>query len=117
MDKNSLKIINTIIESIKDKLGENIVDLNFKTINNSICDNFIVCHGNSDKHVQAITDNIIENVKTEYNKKPHSIEGLNNSEWVLIDYNNIIVHVFQSSIRTKYNFEQLWADAKIKTIK
>ena len=105
------ELLDKIIKGIQDKQGKEIVSLNISKIENSICDYFVICHGTSSRHVDAITDSIEQKVKKELNEKPYHKEGLDNLTWVLIDYASIIIHVFQKEYRDFYNLEDLWADA------
>ena len=104
-----------IIEGIQDKRGRRVVSLDISNIENSISDYFIICHGTSNTHVDAIVDSVIDKVKKDMNEKPFSKEGLENLTWVLLDYENVVVHVFQEEYRNFYNLEDLWADAQIET--
>jgi len=104
-------LLDKIIKGIQDKKGKEIVSLNIGKIENSICDYFVICHGTSSTHVDAIIDSIEQKVKKELNEKPYNKEGLDNLTWVLIDYASIIIHVFQKEYRDFYNLEDLWADA------
>jgi ribosome-associated protein len=105
------QLLEKIIKGIQDKKGKEIVTLNISKIENSICDYFVICHGTSSTHVDAIIDSIEQKVKKELNEKPYHKEGLDNLTWVLIDYASIIIHVFQKDYRDFYNLEDLWADA------
>ncbi len=104
-------LLDKIIKGIQDKKGKEILSLNIGKIENSICDYFVICHGTSSTHVDAIIDSIEQRVKKELNEKPYNKEGLDNLTWVLIDYASIIIHVFQKEYRDFYNLEDLWADA------
>jgi ribosome-associated protein len=106
---------NKVIEGLQDKRGRRIVTLDISKIENSISDFFIICHGTSNTHVDAIVDSVIDKVKKDLNDKPFSKEGMENLTWVLLDYGNVIVHVFQEEYRNFYNLEDLWADAHIET--
>ena len=105
------ELLDKIIKGIQDKQGKEILSLNISKIENSICDYFVICHGTSSTHVDAIIDSIEQRVKKELNEKPYNKEGLDNLTWVLIDYASIIIHVFQKEYRDFYNLEDLWADA------
>ena len=111
------KLINAIITGIQEKKGEEIISLNLLKIHNSVCDYFIICHGNSNTQVDAITGSIEEYVRESVGENPWQKEGFENSEWVLLDYVNVVVHIFQKETRTFYNIEELWGDAEIKTFK
>jgi ribosome-associated protein len=103
---------NKIIEGIQNKRGRRIVSLDISNIENSISDYFIICHGTSNTHVDAIVDSVIDTVKKDMQEKPYSKEGLDNLTWVLLDYENVVVHIFQEEYRNFYNLEDLWADAQ-----
>ncbi|MCG8699824.1 MAG: ribosome silencing factor [Bacteroidales bacterium] len=109
-------LINNIIEGILDKKGREIVSLNLENIHHAICDNFIICHGDSNTQVSAIADNIEKKVKENLNIRVNHREGLQNAHWVILDYANIIVHVFLEEYRHYYNLEELWGDAVILKI-
>ena len=102
---------------MKNLKAYDIVSLNLNKIETSVCDYFIICHGTSNTHVNAITDSIIEETIKTLKDKPFSKEGTENGEWVLLDYGNVVVHIFQKEIRDFYNLENLWGDAIIKKIK
>jgi len=113
---NADELITEIIKCIENIKGEEILLLNLKKIENSPCDYFIICNGSSNTQVNAIVNKIKKNVSKSLLKKPLHIEGLENAKWVLIDYFNIVVHVFQREIREFYNIEELWGDAKLTKI-
>uniref|UniRef100_UPI00404A0860 ribosome silencing factor n=2 Tax=Flavobacteriaceae TaxID=49546 RepID=UPI00404A0860 len=92
----------------------NILDL--REIENTVCDYFVICNGNSNTQVNAIVGSVQKVVSKELKEKPWHVEGEQNGEWVLMDYVSIVVHVFQKHIREYYNIESLWGDAKITTI-
>lgn len=104
-----------IIEGIQNKRGRKIISLDISQIENAITDYFVICHGTSNTHVDAIVESVIEKVNNEMNEKPFSKEGLKNLTWVLLDYENVVVHIFQEEYRKFYNLEDLWADAQIET--
>lgn len=116
------KIANTdillanIIKGIEEVKGNNIEILDLREIETAVCDYFIICNGNSNTQVNAIVNSIQKTVSKELKDKPWHIEGTDNAEWVLMDYVNIVVHVFQKEIREFYNIEGLWGDAKITSI-
>jgi ribosome-associated protein len=105
-----------IIEGILDKKGRQIVDLDLTKVNNSICDHFIICHANSNAQVSAIADSVEKKVKENMDQKVFHREGMENATWVLLDFGNIIVHIFQEETRNYYRLEELWGDAHIKHI-
>jgi len=107
------KLVEKIVSSIDEVKGINVDLLDLRKINNTVCRFFIICTGTSNTHVSAITSSIKKNVSKELKEKPYSMEGLENQEWVLIDYVDVVVHIFQQNIREFYDIENLWGDAKI----
>jgi ribosome-associated protein len=105
-----------IVAAILDKKGKAPVIIDFSKIQNYISDFFIICHGTSRTQTEAIADNVIMSVKKKTGQVPWHREGFENAEWILIDYSDIIVHIFQEPYRKFYNLEQLWADAEITRI-
>jgi len=111
------QLITEIINGIEKVKGENISILDLREIENTVCDYFIICDGNSNTQVKAISSSIQKAVGKNLQEKPWHVEGEGNAEWILIDYVNIVVHVFQKNIREFYDLEELWGDAKITTLK
>ena len=107
------KLVEKIVSSIDEVKGIDVDLLDLRKINNTVGRFFIICTGTSNTHVSAITSSIKKNVSKELKEKPYSMEGLENQEWVLIDYVDVVVHVFQQNIREFYDIENLWGDAKI----
>ena len=107
------KLVEKIVSIIDEVKGIDVDLLDLRKINNTVCRFFIICTGTSNTHVSAITSSIKKNVSKELKEKPYSMEGLENQEWVLIDYVDVVVHVFQQNIREFYDIENLWGDAKI----
>ncbi|MDG1778797.1 MAG: ribosome silencing factor [Flavobacteriaceae bacterium] len=110
------ELITLIIAGIEDVKGQNINILDLRSIENSVCDYFLICDGNSNTQVNAIVNSIQKKVSKSAHEKPYQIEGVENAEWVLMDYINIVVHVFQKHKREYYDIENLWGDAKITEI-
>ncbi|MEZ5018262.1 MAG: ribosome silencing factor [Flavipsychrobacter sp.] len=104
------ELFTTIIEAIKDKKGENIVSLDLVNITEAVSDFFILCEGQSKTQVKAIAESIEDAVRENCNEKPYHIEK--GEEWTLVDYVNVVVHVFQKEHRKFYDLESLWADAE-----
>lgn len=109
--------INVIIEAIREKKGKNIVKLDLRELKNTLCDYFIICEGDSTTQVNALADNIEKQTYLQLSNSPHHIEGRENSQWILLDFFNVIVHVFQKENRDFYKLEDLWSDGKIEIIK
>lgn len=112
MSKHLVEVVTAAMQEIK---AENIVVMDLEKLENAICGKFIVCHGNSKTHVTSIAQAVEKETKETLEEMPFRKEGYNNSEWILLDYSSVVVHVFQEPTRTFYNIEELWADAE-KTI-
>ena len=110
------ELISLIVQGIEDIKGQNISLLDLRNIENTVCDYFIICNGNSNTQVNAIVSSVQKNVSKNIREKPYQIEGIENAEWVLMDYVNVVVHVFQKHKREYYDIENLWGDAKITEI-
>jgi ribosome-associated protein len=106
-------LLDTIIDAVKEKKGKDIVTVDLRKISSRVCDYFVICHADSNVHVQSISRGVEENVRVLLSERPFSKEGISNAQWVLIDYVSVVVHVLQASYRSYYNLEGLWADAKI----
>jgi ribosome-associated protein len=104
-------LISAIIKGIEEKKGNEIVTLNLKNTGNSFVDYFVICHANNKIQAVAIVKSIEEQVYKITKETPKHIEGRQNAEWILIDYFNVVAHVFSSEKREFYNLENLWADA------
>ena len=109
-------LIAAIIKGIDEVKGEDIKLLDLREIENTVCDYFIICSGGSNTQVNAISGSVQKIVSKELKDKPWHIEGQGNSEWVLMDYVNVVVHIFQKHVRDFYDIESLWGDAKITEI-
>jgi len=109
-------LIALILEGIEDVKGVDINLLDLREIENTVCDYFIICNGTSNTHVNAIVSSIQKTVSKASKDKPWHIEGSENAEWVLMDYVNVVVHVFQKHIREFYDIEGLWGDAKVTMV-
>ncbi|WP_055435457.1 ribosome silencing factor [Lacinutrix algicola] len=109
-------LIATIISGIEDVKGKETIILDLREIDNTVCDYFIICEGTSNTQVNAIVSSIQKKVSKELKDKPWHIEGEDNAEWILMDYVNVVVHVFQKHIREYYDIESLWGDAKTTVI-
>ncbi len=111
------ELIAVILQAIDDIKGEDIKLMDLRHLENTVCDYFIICSGNSNTQVNAISGAIHKKVSKELKEKPWSVEGQTNAEWILMDYVNLVVHIFQKHTREYYDIENLWGDAKITTIK
>lgn len=115
-ETNNDQLIAHIIKGIEDVKGQDINILDLREIENTVCDYFVICNGTSNTQVNAIVNSIQKTVSKSLKDKPWHVEGSDNSEWVLMDYVNVVVHVFQKHIREFYDIESLWGDAKITSI-
>jgi len=118
MTKNtdSVSLKDFVVEAIKEKKGKEIKVLDLRELDQSIADYFIICHGDSNTQVDAISDFIDRQTRTELQEHVLHKEGTDNLQWVLLDYGELVVHVFQEEFRRFYNLEDLWADAKTELI-
>ncbi len=114
--KKSDVLAKAIIEAIKEHKGKDVVSINLKEIESAVCDFFIICHGTSNTHISSIADNVRKDISKLLKEKPGHIEGESNNEWVLMDYFDVVVHIFNKEKRDFYKLENLWADAQIKHI-
>ena len=110
--ERDVQLVDEIILGIENVKGQDINQLDLRELDNTPCDFFIVCSGNSNTQVSAIVNSVLKTVSKALQENPFHTEGLDNAEWVLIDYVNVVVHVFQNHIREYYNIEELWGDAK-----
>ncbi len=108
------ELLEVIVTAIQDVKGEEIKSLNLRELHNAVADYFVVCHANSHTQVQAIARKIEEATEKKLNQSPWHKEGVQNAEWVLLDYVDIVVHIFYKEARPFYGLEELWADAKIE---
>jgi ribosome-associated protein len=113
---DSEKLSDAIIKGMQEKKATDIVLLDLRKIKNAVADFFVVCSGNSDKQLEAISDSIDEEVYKALKEKPWHMEGKNNKEWMILDYINVVSHVFRKDKRQYYALEKLWGDAEITEI-
>lgn len=105
-------LLDLIIDSIQDIKGKNILKLDLRKLDDAPADFFIICEGDSNTQVKAISGNIEKRLKTEVGQRPLHVEGIQNSRWICMDYFNIVIHVFYRETRAFYELEDLWSDAK-----
>ena len=105
-----------IIDGMQEKKAKEIVSIDLRSLKNSVADFFVVCHADSKTHTDAIARSVEEYVSKKIGEDPFHKEGMGTSEWVLLDYLNVVVHIFQKEKRDYYGIERLWADAEIKQI-
>ena len=109
---NTDALLAHIIEGIEEVKGEDINILDLRDIENNVCQYFVVCSGNSNTQVRAISSSVQKVVSKALHEKPWHVEGQETSEWVLMDFVDIVVHIFQKQTRSHYDIESLWGDAK-----
>ncbi len=110
------QLISTILKGVDEIKGEDILLIDLREIDNTVCDYFVVCSGTSNTHVNAISGSVKKIVGKEAQEKPFHIEGEGQANWILMDYVNVVVHIFQKPMRELYDIEGLWGDAKITKI-
>tara|TARA_B100001027_G_C16264967_1_gene331485 strand:- start:646 stop:1020 length:375 start_codon:yes stop_codon:yes gene_type:complete len=109
-------LIEKIVIGISDVKGQDIEMIDLRKIENRICDFYIICTGSSNTHVSAILDSVKKKVSRTLKEKPSHTEGEENAEWILLDYINVVVHIFQKQVRDFYRIEELWGDCKTNMI-
>lgn len=114
--KQTSGLLDAVVEGMREKKAKNITILNLKDIENRVTDYFVICDADSNTHVNSIADSVEEIVEKMTSEKSYHTEGSQNGEWVLIDYINIVAHVFLRETREYYNIEGLWGDAEITAI-
>ena len=109
-------LVKTITEAIQEKKGSQIVVADLKGIEGTICQYFIICQGNSPTHVEAITESVGDMVREKLPQQPPHVVGLENAQWVAMDYTDVLVHIFLPDVREYYDLEHLWEDASLTEI-
>ncbi|MCA1757524.1 MAG: ribosome silencing factor [Bacteroidales bacterium] len=113
---DALPLVKGVIEGLLDKQGEQILKLDMRRLENAVCSYFIICHARSTTQVDALAESVELLVKRETGERPLHKEGLENCLWVLLDYGNVVVHIFQEEQREFYRLEELWADADTELV-
>ena len=114
-DENQL-MLDSIVKGIEEKKGSNIQIFDLREIGHAVSDYFVICNADSGTQVDAIAYSVEHEVKVNTGRSPWKSEGFENKEWILVDYSNVVVHVFQTQIREFYKLERLWADAIVRVI-
>ena len=109
-------MINSIIKGIFEKKGHEVVCIDLSQVENAICECFVICHGDSNTQVNAIAESVEKETVEQFSVRPDSVEGMANAEWVLLDYGQTVVHVFQKPFRMRYKLEELWGDGKVTLV-
>lgn len=113
---DSAKLCELVLHGMKEKKAENITIIDLKNIKNAVADYFIICSGTSDNHADAICTSVEDEVFKDTSEWPWHTEGRTNKEWILIDYVDVVAHVFIKEKRHFYGLEELWGDAVVKNI-
>ncbi|HEY0742905.1 MAG TPA: ribosome silencing factor [Chryseosolibacter sp.] len=106
----------TVVKGMQEKKATDIVVMDLRKVKNAVADFFVICSGNSDKQLDAIADSVDQEVYKALKENPWHTEGKNNKEWMLLDYIDVVVHVFRKDRREFYALERLWGDAEITEI-
>jgi len=106
-------LLKSIAKGIFEKKGKDVLKIDLRKLDNRISDYFIICHGSSVSQVDAICDAVEDTVIRDTGERPSHVEGLENCFWVLLDYGDILVHIFQQPYRDFYDLESLWADGRV----
>lgn len=109
----SKALVEVITAAMLDKKANDVLSIDLQQLTERVCDYFVICDADSTTQVQAIADNVLDKVREVMNIKAWHKEGYENSQWILLDYISVVVHVFQRESRQFYNLENLWADARI----
>ncbi len=115
--KETLGLLDVIVEAMLEKKAQHVISLNLSLLDNSVCKYFVICNADSTTQVAAIAENVEDRTRELLNERVWRKDGLDNSLWVVLDYGDIVVHVFQTECRNFYRLEDLWADAELKTYK
>lgn len=107
------QLSDVIVKGMQEKKAIDIVVMDLRKVKNAVADFFVICSGNSDKQLDAIADSVDQEVYKALKENPWHIEGKNNKEWMLLDYINVVAHVFRKDRREFYALERLWGDADI----
>lgn len=110
---NSTALAKQIIFGMQEKKGYDIVQIDLRGIQNSVLDYFVICHATSAPQAEALAESVEEIVKKNSGENPRNVEGLQHKEWILIDYFDVVAHIFLEPVRQFYKLEDLWADANI----
>jgi len=113
---DSEKLSKAVVKGMQEKKATDIVVLDLRNVKNAIADFFVLCSGGSDKQLDAISESIDEQVYKAVKENPWHTEGKNNKEWMLLDYINVVAHIFRKDRRQFYALEKLWGDAEITEI-
>ncbi|MBN1142867.1 MAG: ribosome silencing factor [Bacteroidales bacterium] len=111
------QLLASINEGLLEKKGKEVVNVDLRKLDYAACDCFIICHGDSATQVRSLADSVVDNVEEKLKIKVSHREGLENAQWILLDYGSMVVHIFQKEAREYYRLEELWGDADMTMIR
>jgi len=110
------QLVETVVFGMLELKAKEVTIIDLRSIPTAVSSYYVICHGSSNTQVQSIAESVGREVSNKLNDRPTHIEGAGLAEWILLDYVDVVVHVFQEPSRRFYNLEDLWADAEISTI-
>lgn len=110
------QVLEKVVEGIQERKGKNIVIVDMSQLQDAPCSYFVIAEGDSNVQVNAVAQSVKDWVRDEIRLKPYAVDGVENAEWIAMDYGYIIVHIFQREARAFYDIEHLWEDAKLTEI-
>ncbi len=113
-DSKLTKLHDTIIDGLLNKKAQNIVSIDLRHIPDAVANFFIICEGEATTQIRAIADSVEELVRLKLNDRPWHVEGMANMDWIIVDYVNVVVHIFKGEVRKFYQLEELWSDGIVK---
>jgi len=111
---NTEEVLKTIVETMLEAKAQDVTSLDMRELQSAVTDYFVICNAQSKTQVNAIADKVIDNVRNKLHVHVYHEEGFENSEWILLDYIDVVVHIFLTEKRDFYKLEDLWADAERK---
>lgn len=114
-ETQSVDLLDVIVEAMLEKKAQNVVSLDLSSLDNSICKYFVICNAESTTQVAAIAENVEDETRQRLGERVWRKDGLQNALWVILDYGDIVAHIFQTEYRDFYKLEDLWADAELRT--
>ena len=111
---NTEEVLATIVETMLESKANGVTSLDMRELQSAVTDYFVICHAQSKTQVNAIAEKIIDNLRNKLHVHVYHEEGFENSEWILLDYIDVVVHIFLQEKRDFYRLEDLWADAEMK---
>lgn len=106
------QIVKKVIEALEDNKALSIVKIDLRNIENCFCSFFVICHGTSGTHIAGLTNAVGEKVREDLDERPYHVEGLGASRWTVLDYGDVVVHIFDKELRDFYRLEEFWGDGK-----